>query len=67
MKNSGCLEGMQCPHCGSFGNFKIAIETMGVVCTEGVLETEDQYWDDASYCECLDCGFHGDVGDFRDD
>lgn len=63
--NGGCLEGMQCPKCGSFGPFKIGIHTIAEVCDEGVEdEPGDHEWEDDSYCECMDCDCSGTVATF---
>lgn len=63
--NDGCLEGMQCPKCGSFGPFKIGIHTIAEVCDEGIEdEPGDHEWEDSSYCECMNCDCSGTVATF---
>lgn len=65
--NSNCLEGFECPACGSYGPFYIRATVTGetLVCddgTEGVMG--DVEWDDNSACRCADCGHPGTVREF---
>jgi hypothetical protein len=65
MANTGCLEGMQCPQCGSDGPFRIACQVLVLMGDEG---TEDDLsgseWEDNSLCECDECDHSGTVKDY---
>lgn len=64
LRNENCLEGMQCPSCGSEGPFKIVAETCATVFDDGVDSSEDFEWDDASPCTCKACDHEGTVESF---
>ena len=66
MANTGCLEGMNCPKCGSEGPFAIEMSCFGVVYDNGIEDTQDFEWDDTNYCHCKDCGYDGTVRDFKE-
>jgi RNase P subunit RPR2 len=63
--NDNCLSGMMCPNCKSDGPFRIEVKTMATVYDEGVEETEDNQWEEDSYCECKECDQTGTVKDFN--
>ena len=63
--NTNCLEGFKCPECGSYEPFMIALNTVGKVFDDGVAETFDNEWDNASWCQCCGCDHYGTVADFR--
>lgn len=59
-KNSNCLEGVECPHCGSQGPFRVPVEVRGdaVVSDDGIEEltrSESEFLYDTDW-RCLDCG-----------
>lgn len=65
--NSNCLDGFECPACGSYGPFYIRATVTGETLvsddgTEGVMG--DVEWDDNSACRCADCGHPGTVREF---
>lgn len=64
MPNENCLEGMACPKCQSEGPFHIQVTAMARVSDDGIEETNNPEWDDASFCMCHDCEHTGDVSDF---
>jgi len=63
--NKNVLLGMRCPHCGSYGPFRIAIKAVALVRDDGFdkddIEQDDIEWDDKSWCDCPKCGWGGDV------
>jgi hypothetical protein len=64
--NSNCLEGLQCPKCGSYEPFDIEIKTVVRMWDDGSEEgTGDQEWGADSYCECQQCHHYGTVKDFH--
>jgi hypothetical protein len=65
MTNTNCLEGMQCPDCGSFEPFNIAVKTMMKVFDNGTDDHGDTDWDEDSYCECCNCQLYGSVAQFK--
>lgn len=67
MANENCLDGMQCPQCGSEEPFRIEVITQVTMYDEGSdpWEGGDQYWDKHSYCRCIACDRDGTVNDFR--
>jgi hypothetical protein len=64
MPNTNCLEDMECPCCKSEGPYKIAVETIAEVHDSGIEDSGDNHWDGDSYCECMECLFHGTAKDF---
>ena len=65
MKNDNCLNGIECPMCGSEEAFLIEIRTMAEVTDEGVGDLEgDNEWDDRSYIQCKCCDHGGVVRGF---
>ena len=68
MPNRNCLEGMRCPQCGSEEPFRIVVTMSVKMWDEGSGDDTmggDQEWDEHSYCECCECEYHGNVGNFR--
>lgn len=65
--NSNCLQGFECPDCGSEGPFRIEVSAMAVVYDDGVDEVEGVEWEDTSTCWCLACMSAGEVKTFRAD
>lgn len=65
--NENCLQGFECPACGSYGPFRIRATVSGETLvtdfgTEGV--EGDVEWEDHSRCRCADCGHGGTVREF---
>jgi DNA-directed RNA polymerase subunit RPC12/RpoP len=59
-KNSNCLEGIECPHCGSQGPFRVPVRVVGdaIVSDDGIEDlsrSETEFLDDIDW-RCLDCG-----------
>lgn len=65
MANSNCLDGFQCPKCGSLEPFTICAQVMCTVYDEGTDEYGDVEWEDDSYCRCHKCDHTGVVKDFQ--
>lgn len=63
--NTNCLEGFQCPQCGSWGPFDIITESVARVSDDGILHHSDSEWHDDSACYCCECDYPGDVKDFK--
>lgn len=64
MANTNCLEGMQCPKCGSLEPFNIEVKAMARVYDNGTEDFREAQWDDMGYCECAECFKYGVVADF---
>lgn len=68
--NENCLEGFECPTCGSYGPFRIWASKVGevIVSDDGTEEDRscfgDTTWEDDSGCTCWDCGNSGTVREF---
>jgi hypothetical protein len=62
--NTNCLEGMQCPKCGSFGPFHIRAECTSLVHDSGIEDKWDVEWSDENACWCVDCRHEGTVKSF---
>lgn len=62
--NENCLQGMECPECGSLGEFLIHAECVASVDDDGVEAATDYEWDYEARCTCLSCRFRGIVKDF---
>lgn len=65
--NENCLQGFECPQCGSYGPFRIHATVNGetLVSDDGTEGVEgDVEWEDSSTCSCTDCGHSGTVRDF---
>ena len=63
-KNSNCLEGIECPHCGSQGPFRVPVRVLGdaIVSDDGIEEidrSETEFADGFDWrCLQCDCDFH---------
>ena len=62
--NSNCLEGMQCPQCGSFEPFAIVATTCCTVCDDEA-EASDLEWGEDACCRCIKCDHEDVVAGFR--
>ena len=70
MASTNCLQGIQCPQCGSEGPFYITVETLVLMRDDG---SWDEYtgdsddWGEWSYIRCSneDCESEGTVREFR--
>jgi hypothetical protein len=66
--NTGCLEGMRCPSCASFGPFDIEATQTGTVKVSDAgpdLVGALPVWGATAACECCACQYQGTVGAFR--
>ena len=66
--NTNYLKGIQCPECKSEGPFAIEISTTVLMSDDdwdGDYNDLTVYWGDTSYCGCVDCGYEGEVADFK--
>jgi len=68
-ENVGFLEGMRCPKCESLGPFSISCSIGCTIYDNAVDQEGGAEWDDDSTCICNepDCGFEGEVRDFREE
>ena len=62
--NTNCLESLQCPNCGSYEPFLIAVTAKATVYDNGVDETREEDWEDDSPCTCVSCGYFGIIFDY---
>jgi len=64
--NSNCLNGIQCPGCGSEGPFQIAAKCWVEVSDDGTdpFSSRDWAWDGSSAIVCSECGKAGRVNEF---
>jgi hypothetical protein len=65
MTNTNCLENVCCPKCGQEDRFKIAAIISCLVTDAGSEPVGDHDWDDDSATHCLECGFNGNLKEFR--
>ena len=65
MTNTNCLENVCCPKCGQEGRFKIVALITCLVTDDGSEPVGDHEWDDHSATRCVECGFSGELKDFR--
>ena len=67
--NTNCLEGMQCPRCGIYGPFHIAVTTTVRVSDDGSEAFDAPHeWDDDSFAWCPSpCDFDGPIHKFKKD
>jgi hypothetical protein len=65
MTNTNCLENVCCPKCGQEDRFKIAATIFCLVTDDGSEAEGDHEWDDSSATRCVECGFSGELKDFR--
>lgn len=64
--NVNCLEGKQCPNCGSYGPFEVAATVWVLLRDSGTDDAEDgsvEFGDDAP-ARCCECDHKGVFGDF---
>ncbi len=59
-KNNNCLEGIECPHCGSQGPFRVSVIVYGraLITDDGVVEMDreqTEFQDDTDWF-CSACG-----------
>ena len=64
MSNTNCLDGMQCPKCGSEGPFWIDATARFLVSDDGTEEYQDVAWQSRNGCECAACQHRGVAVDF---
>ncbi len=68
--NTNCLEGMQCPRCGSYSPFRITVTSVVNMADDGseYVSGYGEDWDDDSHAWCPSpCNFEGAVRDFKKD
>ena len=65
MTNTNCLEGIRCPKCGQEDRFFIMGCAQFEVTDDGSDAVGDHEWDDSSATRCVQCGFDGELKDFR--
>ena len=67
-KNSNCLEGYDCPKCGSLGSFEMTTRCLMRWTDDGTEEVSgDCEIDDEGFTTCRSCGHSGPTVDFRID
>jgi hypothetical protein len=66
MTNTNCLENVCCPRCGQEDRFKITAIISCIVTDDGSDPVGDHEWDNDSATQCLECGFDGELKDFRE-
>jgi hypothetical protein len=65
MTNTNCLENVCCPRCGQEERFKIVALISCEVTDDGSEPVGDHEWGDDSATHCPECGFDGELKDFR--
>jgi hypothetical protein len=65
MTNSNCLENVCCPKCAQDDRFKIVALITCDVTDDGSEAVGDHEWDDTSATRCVECGFDGELKEFR--
>jgi hypothetical protein len=65
MTNTNCLENVCCPRCGQEDRFQITAIISCIVTDDGSEPVGDHEWDNDSATQCLECGFDGELEDFR--
>ena len=63
--NSGCLDGIWCPNCGSYGPFEIHGTAWFKVYDDGAWSFEELDWENDSQCKCYACHYNNDIDAFR--
>lgn len=63
--NTNCLDGMECPRCGSLGSFAISCTSEFDVSDDGTGDHDSVEWEDDSPCTCGCCGFNATVHGFK--
>jgi len=64
--NENCLEGRQCPECGSYGPFCIVVMGWATLYDDGTDEIRNVEYDDGSEAECPSCHYASRWSDFGD-
>ena len=64
-ENTGCLDGLRCPKCGSLGPLHIEVKAVVVMHDDGWDTGYDSEWQDDSWCKCDGCDFTGTIKDFK--
>lgn len=66
-KNTNCLEGLACPKCGQDDKLLITGVSVFEVIDDGTKDHGEVEYDmnSPAACPVWDCGFAGDLGDFR--
>ena len=62
--NTNCLAGFQCPECGSYGPFTVAVHGYMTLHDSGAWDVENPSYEDDDACFCEGCDFHGQLADF---
>lgn len=64
--NVNCLDGKQCPKCGSFGPIEVMVSTRVLLYDDGSDYAQDGAieYDNESPATCPDCHYEGRFGDF---
>jgi hypothetical protein len=65
MTNTNCLENVCCPKCGQVDRFRIVAFITCDVTDDGSEPSGDHEWDDHSATRCPECGFDGELKEFR--
>lgn len=64
--NVNCLEGMECPKCGSFGPFTIEVTKSVIMHDDGSEDIGgDETWNDGAHCRNDECEHFGILEEFR--
>ena len=60
------LSKLQCPECGSTGNFEVAIVCNSEVSEDGFPDIQLESWhvQPRGCCDCMECGHEGSIGEF---
>lgn len=66
-RNSNCLDGKQCPKCGSLGPFDVVVSMHVLLHDSGADDAEDASieYDDDSLARCDACSYQGQFRDFN--
>jgi len=68
--NDNCLQGFECPKCGSLGPFWIqaVMRAEILMSDDGTVEEKDMStdWEEDSDCRCPECGYEAWVLDFTE-
>ncbi len=58
------LENYACPKCGDRGVFDIAITARATLSESGIIDTEQEEYNDKSQTKCIDCDYSGPLINF---
>lgn len=64
--NTNCLEGIECPYCGSEEPFDIIGTARFRVYDQGSDIFWELEWEDNAFCECIECGYMASIAKFRE-